>query len=156
MNLFLQSNKTEPSEKPRECVGGIFTRGEYILALRLTSELVDLRAGYANSHSALCAEASSRPHHKQKNNRQPGGLSVIFWSKWRDSNSRPPVPEASRSSPLTTFIYFLALSVRKRCFRVPPVALFPHSPNPWMVKGVVIGLIPAISKHESQTAYTPC
>ena len=29
--------------------GGIFAKGEYILALRLTSELVDLRAGYANS-----------------------------------------------------------------------------------------------------------
>ena len=26
-----------------------------------------------------------------------------IWSKWRDSNSRPPVPEASRSSLLTTF-----------------------------------------------------
>ena len=32
-----------------------------------------------------------------------------IWSKWRDSNSRPPVPEASRSSLLTTFICFLVL-----------------------------------------------
>ena len=44
---------------------------EDILLLRLTSELVDLRKGYANS--------------------------------------RPPVPEASDSYLLTTFVYFLVL-----------------------------------------------
>ena len=36
-----------------------------------------------------------------------------FWSKRRDSNPRSPVPEASRSSLLTTFIYFLVLSSPK-------------------------------------------
>ena len=34
---------------------------------------------------------------------------LIFWSKRRDSNPRSPVPEAYRSSLLTTFIYFLVL-----------------------------------------------
>ena len=34
---------------------------------------------------------------------------LSFWSKWRDSNSRPPVPEAIGSSLLTTFVYFLVL-----------------------------------------------
>ena len=46
--------------------GGIFSRAEYIRALRLTSKLVDLQAGYTNSHSALCAEVSSRQHHSDK------------------------------------------------------------------------------------------
>ena len=32
-----------------------------------------------------------------------------FWSKRRDSNPRSPVPEASRSSFLTTLVYFLVL-----------------------------------------------
>jgi hypothetical protein len=32
-----------------------------------------------------------------------------FWSKWRDSNSRPPVPEAIGSSLLTTLVCFLVL-----------------------------------------------
>ena len=33
----------------RKACGGIFSRAEYIRALRLTSKLVDLQAGYANS-----------------------------------------------------------------------------------------------------------
>ena len=40
-------------------------------------------------------------------------ISLFCWSKWRDSNSRPPVPEASRSSLLTTFVCFLVLSSPK-------------------------------------------
>ena len=73
--------------------GGIFAFGEYILALRLTSELVDLRAGYANSHSALRAEASTRPSRYRQKERASSRDALSFWSKWRDSNSRPPVPE---------------------------------------------------------------
>ena len=34
---------------------------------------------------------------------------LLFWSKRRDSNPRSPVPEASQSSLLTTFVYFLVL-----------------------------------------------
>ena len=37
------------------------------------------------------------------------GIPFLFWSKWRDSNSRPPVPEAILSSLLTTFVCFLVL-----------------------------------------------
>ena len=60
---------------------------------------------------AFCAlrrgELSSSP--QAKKNRQPWGLSVLFWSKWRDSNSRPPVPEQIRHRFLTTFVDFLML-----------------------------------------------
>ena len=36
-------------------------------------------------------------------------LMIPQWSKRRDSNPRSPVPEAIRSSILTTFVYFLVL-----------------------------------------------
>lgn len=36
-------------------------------------------------------------------------LSHLFWSKWRDSNSRPPVPEQIHHRFLTTFVDFLVL-----------------------------------------------
>ena len=65
----------------------------------------------------------------------PKRLGVVFWLS------------------LFTFWCFL---VRKRCFQMLSFALFPHSPHPWMVKGVVIELISPISNHESWTAYTPC
>ena len=36
-------------------------------------------------------------------------LCLFCWSKWRDSNSRPPVPEQIRHCFLTTFVDFLVL-----------------------------------------------
>ena len=53
----------------------------------------------------FCAKSIKNSRKQVKN----GSFSAVFWSKWRDSNSRPPVPEAIGSSLLTTFIYFLAL-----------------------------------------------
>ena len=36
----------------------------------------------------LCKKYKKQPKTSQK-----GSFSAVFWSKWRDSNSRPPVPE---------------------------------------------------------------
>ena len=47
--------------------------------------------GYANSHSALQNELKSE-HHNEKTQITARAI-CVFWSKWRDSNSRPPVPE---------------------------------------------------------------
>ena len=46
----------------------LFTKGEYILCLRLTSKLVDLRQGYANSftHSVNEVESSTASAKKKK------------------------------------------------------------------------------------------
>ena len=50
-----------------------------------------MRTRHRAMHDSKFSSSPLQP--KRKNNRQPQGLSVIFWSKWRDSNSRPPVPE---------------------------------------------------------------
>ena len=65
--------------------------------------LFGMRTPFAQSAS----EVESDTPVKKK--REPQGLSFLFWSKCGDSNSRPPVPEASQSSLLTTFVYFLVL-----------------------------------------------
>ncbi|MBQ8908218.1 MAG: hypothetical protein IJY71_06505, partial [Clostridia bacterium] len=47
---------------------------------------------------------------KPKKNRVTARATLFFfWSKWRDSNSRPPVPEQIRHCFLTTFVDFLVL-----------------------------------------------
>ena len=77
----------------------------------LYSRAVSLRALRGECELDFAHEvqkASFRPHHKHK--KQATARAAYFlWSKWRDSNSRPPVPEAIGSSLLTTFIYFLVL-----------------------------------------------
>ena len=74
----------------------------------LTSKLADLCKGYANSFCAAHECRSHHPHRPKKEKENHKG-SLFLWSKCGDSNSRPPVPEASRSSLLTAFIYFLVL-----------------------------------------------
>ena len=77
--------------------------------LPLTSELDALCAEHANS-IALTHKWSSHRTHWQKRKRSPQGQPLsLFWSKCGDSNSRPPVPEESRSSLLTTFVCFSVL-----------------------------------------------
>ena len=48
-------------------------------------------------------------HFHQKSHRGAIAPLWLFWSKWRDSNSRPPVPEQIRHRFLTTFVDFLVL-----------------------------------------------
>ena len=130
--------------------GGIFTKGEYSLALRrwlaqkvagillagftafavalrailrtceapaeqsapfvLMSELPDTNwLDYRTRFFAQDAKkTSSRTRHEdiKKEHRKDAPL---LWSKWRDSNSRPPVPEQIRHRFLTTFVDFFVL-----------------------------------------------
>ena len=46
-----------------------------------------------NASSILLRRVELATSTSTKKNRQPQGLSVLFWSKCGDSNSRPPVPE---------------------------------------------------------------
>ena len=89
-----------------------FQEDEYIHALRLTSELAELRSGYANPHSASQRLVFVLTTTKKR--RQPQGLSAFFWSKWRDSNSRPPVPE---TGALPTALHLEGKTLSSEIFR---------------------------------------
>ena len=84
-----------------------FRQGRIFSRLPLTGELDALFAENANSILRKAQKASFRPHHNEKTQITTRAI-CVFWSKWRDSNSRPPVPEQIGSSILTTFICFLA------------------------------------------------
>ena len=82
--------KKEQTTTRAVCVE-VFTRGEDICTCGLRASSTPLRA----ICELLCAKRkwSRIEHTNEKKNRQPQGLSVLFWSKCGDSNSRPPVPE---------------------------------------------------------------
>ena len=114
--LVLTTSKKRTDNR-KGCLGGIFAFGEYILALRLTSELVDLRAGYANSHSALCAEASSRPHHKQKRTDNRKGCLFFFGRSGGTRTRGLQYPKLARYQlRYTSFGLFLSFCFLRRCF----------------------------------------
>ena len=104
----------------------VFACGEDISLLRLTSELVDLRKGYANSFAQSANGVRSNTR-RQKNKREPQGLSFIFWSKCGDSNSRPPVPETGAlptALHLEVLNFYVCISqrcsIRAPCRAAPP------------------------------------
>ena len=66
----------------------------------------------------FCAKSIKKSRKQVKN----GSFSADFWSKWRDSNSRPPVPEDEKICFLNTIIYIQSVYSAKahhfaRCFR---------------------------------------
>ena len=64
-----ESSIPQPKERKRDhrMMVGIFAGGEDTHTLRLTSELVDLRVGYANpARSASCGSESSIPQPKER------------------------------------------------------------------------------------------
>ena len=65
-------------------------------ALGLQASLTHSPAKLAHSHSAA-RNLSSRDTTNKNMGRAM--LSPYFWSKWRDSNSRPPVPETGALPP---------------------------------------------------------
>ena len=71
----------------------VFAVGEDIRVLRLTSEPVDLRKGYANSFVLRTNEVLITHTSKKRKEVTARATSSLFWSKCGDSNSRPPVPE---------------------------------------------------------------
>ena len=70
------------------------------------------RAPYAKKCYRICFGLSAKaqsPRLRSIKKDKPQGLILFYWSKWRDSNSRPPVPEQLRHRFLTTFVDFLVL-----------------------------------------------
>jgi hypothetical protein len=60
----------------------------------------------------LIALGNEKVHRRElqlKRKRAPKRVPFSLWSKWRDSNSRPPVPEQILHRFLTTFVDFLVL-----------------------------------------------
>ena len=64
-------------------LGGNLAFGEYTLALRLTSKLVDLRAGYANPIPLRLRSRSRFAVRMPKKAHREGGL---FWHPQQESN----------------------------------------------------------------------
>ena len=93
---------------------GVFAYGEDTHTLRLTSELVDLRVGYANPFLRLrsgteCEQTSCDA--KGKKNRPPFWWSVFLWQRNQDSN--PDIQSQSLLCYLYTIPLFnFALSFR--------------------------------------------
>ena len=83
-----------PSKKNRQpqglsCSGGIRIAKipSFALCEQALTASLGMRTPFCYAEVKFSASAPS------KKNRQPQGLSVLFWSKCGDSNSRPPVPE---------------------------------------------------------------
>ena len=62
---------------------------------------------------------------------------VFVWSKWQDSNLQHLAPKLNDTDFCVIYKAFRGFCVGKWCFWVLLQALFPRSPNLWMVKTVV-------------------
>ncbi len=71
--------------------GGIFTGGEYSHACRL--RVNSTRSARRMRTRILLRRGEFSPSPLQQKKQTTTRAVYSFWSKWRDSNSRPPVPE---------------------------------------------------------------
>ena len=84
-----------------------FHEGEYSHACRLQASLT--RSAQRMRTRILLRKTSSSRNTTTKKAQTTARAVCVFWSKWRDSNSRPPVPEQIHHRFLTTFVDFLVL-----------------------------------------------
>ena len=77
----------------------------------------------------FCAKSIKNSRKQVKN----GSFSAVFWSKWRDSNSRPPVPEtgALPTALHLVLMIFMRFSVRgQTCGQTENLRTFKTSGEP--------------------------
>ena len=115
-----------------------FSETKEIIAVTQQSKVRNLGKHVVTPKSSfLC-----KMYRKKPKTSQNGSFSAVFWSKWRDSNSRPPVPEtgALPTALHLVLMIFMRFSVSgQTCGQTENMRTFKTSGEP--KKSVFVGVL---------------